>query len=174
MPAFEREPGGLGAQARARRNSQLLQKLFAPGSPLSVGEDGAVFFNVLTTKGDILGYSTAVVRVPVGSNGQYLVADSAVARGIKWAAIPDATTLIKGLVKQSVANVDSGSSTVTLTAAVDPANTPITADALRDDLVANTLPSLVARDTELETAIEALAATVNSLQAKLRTAGTLA
>lgn len=40
----------------------------------------------VTTKGDLASYSTAPGRLPVGSNGQVLVADSSVAFGIKWAA----------------------------------------------------------------------------------------
>lgn len=40
----------------------------------------------LTTKGDIWGYSTTDARVPVGSNGQVLTADSTQALGVKWAA----------------------------------------------------------------------------------------
>jgi hypothetical protein len=39
----------------------------------------------LTTKGDVLGYSTATTRIPVGSNGQVLTADSTEALGLKWA-----------------------------------------------------------------------------------------
>jgi hypothetical protein len=39
----------------------------------------------LTTKGDLYTYSTAAARLPVGTNGQVLVADSAQTLGIKWA-----------------------------------------------------------------------------------------
>lgn len=39
----------------------------------------------LTTKGDVWGYSTTNARVPVGTNGQVLTADSAEATGVKWA-----------------------------------------------------------------------------------------
>lgn len=39
----------------------------------------------LTTKGDILGFSTLNARVPVGSNTQVLTADSAQTLGVKWA-----------------------------------------------------------------------------------------
>lgn len=38
----------------------------------------------LTTKGDLFGYDTAAARIPVGSNGQVLTADSTQAAGIKW------------------------------------------------------------------------------------------
>ena len=40
----------------------------------------------VTTKGDLLGYDTAPDRIPVGSNGQVLTADSTQALGLKWAA----------------------------------------------------------------------------------------
>lgn len=39
----------------------------------------------LTTKGDILTYSTLNKRLAVGTNGQVLTADSTVAEGVKWA-----------------------------------------------------------------------------------------
>lgn len=38
----------------------------------------------LTTKGDLFGYDTASARVPVGSNGQVLTADSTDAQGVSW------------------------------------------------------------------------------------------
>ena len=39
----------------------------------------------LTTKGDVWGYSTTNARIPVGTNGQVLTADSTEALGVKWA-----------------------------------------------------------------------------------------
>lgn len=39
----------------------------------------------LTTKGDLLTYDTGLVRLPVGTDGQVLTADSTVAKGVKWA-----------------------------------------------------------------------------------------
>lgn len=42
--------------------------------------------SVMTTKGDIEGYSTSRIRVPIGADGQVLTADSAQALGLKWAA----------------------------------------------------------------------------------------
>jgi microcystin-dependent protein len=38
----------------------------------------------LTSKGDLLGFDTALNRVPVGTNGQVLLADSTQSLGIKW------------------------------------------------------------------------------------------
>ena len=40
----------------------------------------------LTTKGDVFGFSTVNARIPVGTNGQVLTADSTQALGVKWAA----------------------------------------------------------------------------------------
>lgn len=42
----------------------------------------------LTTKGDIYTYSTVNARLPVGTNGQLLSADSAETTGLKWIAAP--------------------------------------------------------------------------------------
>jgi len=42
---------------------------------------------LLTTKGDLMGYSTTPVRIPVGSDGQSLEADSGVAAGVKWTTV---------------------------------------------------------------------------------------
>lgn len=38
----------------------------------------------LTTKGDLYGYSTQNARIPVGTNGQLLTADSSAATGVSW------------------------------------------------------------------------------------------
>ncbi len=40
----------------------------------------------LTTKGDLVAYSTTNDRLPVGSNGQVLTADSAQTLGVKWSS----------------------------------------------------------------------------------------
>lgn len=52
----------------------------------------------LTTKGDIYTYDTGNQRLPVGTNGQVLTADSAQTTGIKWATpvLPYANKLING------------------------------------------------------------------------------
>jgi hypothetical protein len=39
----------------------------------------------LTTKGDVLGYNTAAARIPIGTDGQVLTADSTQSLGLKWA-----------------------------------------------------------------------------------------
>ena len=45
----------------------------------------------LTTKGDLLTYSTTDTRLPVGSDGQTLVANSAATTGLQWASTPSAS-----------------------------------------------------------------------------------
>jgi hypothetical protein len=65
---------------------------------------GSVWTNVdtgaspLTTKGDLYGYSTTNARVPVGTNGQVLTADSTAATGLAWstAASGGMTVLASG------------------------------------------------------------------------------
>lgn len=48
--------------------------------------DATIRQGIVTTKGDVLGYSTVPARVPVGSDGQVLTADSTQALGVKWVA----------------------------------------------------------------------------------------
>lgn len=61
----------------------------------------------------------------------------------------------------------SGSVASTLAAIPDPADTPASADALRDDLVANTLP-------KIRNALSSIASTVNSIRTQLRASGLMA
>lgn len=42
--------------------------------------------NILTTKGDLYGFSTQATRVPIGTNGQVLTVDLTQVSGVKWAA----------------------------------------------------------------------------------------
>lgn len=56
----------------------------ANASDLSASQAIALI-SPLTTKGDVLGYSTVNDRVPVGTNGQVLTADSTQSLGVKWA-----------------------------------------------------------------------------------------
>lgn len=73
------------------------------GTGTSAGSANAAFnaLSPLTTKGDIVGYSTVNARLPVGTNGQVLTADSAETLGIKWAnpgasTVPKVTTYTTG------------------------------------------------------------------------------
>jgi hypothetical protein len=59
------------------------QCLTVSGGSVVWGACGSV--SPLTTKGDLYGFSTVDARVPVGTNGQVLTADSTQALGLKWA-----------------------------------------------------------------------------------------
>ena len=58
-----------------------------------VSASSAVFYDYiqtgatspLTTKGDLYGFGTSDARIPIGTNGQILTADSAETLGLKWA-----------------------------------------------------------------------------------------
>ena len=54
------------------------------------------FDSVLTTKGDVWGYSTTDTRVGVGADGTYLKADSSAATGVSWDNPSEATLTTKG------------------------------------------------------------------------------
>lgn len=56
-----------------------------PGTWVDVGSAGGLA-SPLTTKGDVWGYSSADARIPIGSDGQVLTADSTQTLGLKWAA----------------------------------------------------------------------------------------
>lgn len=66
----------------------------------------------LTTKGDILGFSTLNARVPIGTDGQVLTADSAQSLGLKWSTPVD--TGITQLTGDATAGPGSGSQALTL------------------------------------------------------------
>lgn len=59
-----------------------------------------------TTKGDISGFSTTQARIPVGTNNYSILADSAQALGLKWAASPTSVLSTTGdILAASSANV---------------------------------------------------------------------
>jgi hypothetical protein len=55
------------------------------GAQGPTGPAGASATTVVTTKGDLLTYSTTAARLATGTNGQVLTADSAETTGLKWA-----------------------------------------------------------------------------------------
>lgn len=73
---------------------------------------GNVPNTLLTTKGDLHGFSSVNARIPVGSNDQVLMADSAQTLGVKWATIATAG------VSPTVQKFTSGSGTYTTPAGV--------------------------------------------------------
>ena len=56
----------------------------------------------LTTKGDLFGFDTADARIPVGTNGHILTADSTESLGVKWAAPAPAASGLTFIKKQTV------------------------------------------------------------------------
>lgn len=51
----------------------------------------------LTTKGDLYGYDTGNARIPVGSDGTVLTADSGQALGVKWATVSGTGDMTKAV-----------------------------------------------------------------------------
>jgi hypothetical protein len=79
--------------ATVSTSAVLALKQYDAGSLYFNSTSAALFFaadaadntSPLTTKGDIYTFSTTNDRLPVGTNGQTLVADSTAATGLKWA-----------------------------------------------------------------------------------------
>lgn len=63
--------------------------------PLTIGS-GGIPATIVDAKGDLIAATAAdtVVRLPVGSNDQVLVADSGQSTGLKWAAVPGTSSFI--------------------------------------------------------------------------------
>jgi len=57
------------------------------------GADGASGASSLTTKGDIQGYDSAAARIPVGTNGKVLAADSAQVLGVNYVTVQPNTVV---------------------------------------------------------------------------------
>lgn len=80
-------------------NSLVALGTTAPGSAITKDGSGNFVNTVisgsspLTTKGDLYTYSTLDARLPVGTNGYVLTADSAEATGLKWAAVSGTGTV---------------------------------------------------------------------------------
>lgn len=103
----------------------------------------------LTTKGDVLGFSTVNARIPIGTDGQVLTADSTQTLGLKWAAPTAGGTSARvsamwDEVVGSSAQVTSGAATQTsLTAALAAVGTDGTILVLRGSYTEN--PSITKR-----------------------------
>ena len=72
----------------------------------------------LTTKGDILGFSTVPARVPINTDGFVLTADSTQALGLKWAAVAGTGTVTSVAIASTPLSVSgspiTGAGTITL------------------------------------------------------------
>ena len=67
----------------------------------------------LTTKGDLFGYNTGNARVPIGTNGQILTADSTEALGLKWATPAGGGKVLQVVSTSTVTNTTIASTTYT-------------------------------------------------------------
>lgn len=65
----------------------------------------------LTTKGDLLGYSTVTTRLPVGTNNQILIANSAEVTGLEWVADYSVQSLSTGLFDGGVLSINASTTT---------------------------------------------------------------
>ena len=179
------------ADARARRNSQVFAS--EDGETIAssvVSKDGDGHFQIdllasgglVNTSGDLGIDLDTNPGLVLGAGGIKILLDTNPglelgSGGIKidLDTTPGLTLAAGGIsVTGSAARADSSQNAITLTTVTSPADTPATADALRDDLVANTLAEQATVNGELETAIETLATEFNDLLAKLRTAELLA
>lgn len=77
----------------------------------------------LTTKGDILGYSTTNARIPIGTDGQVLTADSAQTLGLKWATPTTGTVTSVDLTMPGIFSVTGNPITSSGTLAVTASGT---------------------------------------------------
>lgn len=110
-------------------------------------DTGAAWFNLspLTTKGDVYTFSTVPIRLAVGTNDQYLAADSAQVTGLKWASLP-LTTRGDLFTRDASANARlaiGAANTVLFSNATDPAWGKIV-DAYIDSAAAIALSKLAA------------------------------
>lgn len=72
----------------------------------------------LTTKGDIMGFTTVPVRLGIGTDGQVLTADSASSEGLKWATVSGTGTVTSVAVASTDLSVSgspiTGAGTITI------------------------------------------------------------
>ena len=61
----------------------------------------------LTTKGDLYGHSTVDARIPVGSNGQVLSADSTQTLGVNWITPSSGTPRVSQITSSATPSVNS-------------------------------------------------------------------
>lgn len=100
---------------------------FVGASVSATGSGNSIIVNVsaaasspLTTKGDLYGYSNTDARVPVGTNGHVLTADSTETLGVKWATPATesdtlATVTARGATTAVLSTFSGGISTPKLT-----------------------------------------------------------
>lgn len=64
-----------------------LGQIAVTSAPCKMTDGSCAAASPLTTKGDVFGFSSVAARIPIGTNGQVLTADSTQTLGLKWAAV---------------------------------------------------------------------------------------
>lgn len=77
----------------------------------------------LTTKGDLIGFSTVNARLPVGSDGQVLTADSTQTLGIKWATVSGSGTVTSVAVSGGTTGLTTSGGPITTSGTITLAGT---------------------------------------------------
>jgi hypothetical protein len=99
---FTGYPSGGGGSGVSSLNALTGALSLVAGSGITITPSGstitiaATSASPLTTKGDLFGFSTVNARIPIGSNGQILTADSTQTLGLKWAAASAGTVTSVG------------------------------------------------------------------------------
>ena len=73
----------------------------------------------LTTKGDLFGHSTVDARIPVGTDGYALVANSALTLGVGWAPVTTSAAGTTGAIQYNVGGAFAGTANATLNGSGD-------------------------------------------------------
>ena len=107
----------------------------SPGLPAVDGTQitlNASQVSPLTTKGDVWGYSTVDTRLPIGSDNQFLAAQSAEATGLKWKGIASTDMTVGADATNVTVNfTTSGGNTILGPLTIETALSPLTNEFLR-------------------------------------------
>jgi len=111
LPSYN---GGVGSQARnlwqlqdVALSSPSNNDVLKYNSTTEQWENGTGDSSPLTTKGDLYTYSTVNDRLPIGTDGQVLVADSSASTGLSWINSSGITTTLRNVSDDSTTSATS-------------------------------------------------------------------
>jgi len=92
-------------------------EIYTGAAWVSLDDPNAIQNSIVTAKGDIIGATAASTpaRLAVGTNGQYLQADSTASTGLKWATVSSSPTFVGALVTKSISQSVANATNATLT-----------------------------------------------------------